>query len=34
MAFSDKDIYEAVKHHLPTVNEYVQSHMKYLLMMK
>ncbi len=26
MTFSDKDIYEAVKHHLPTVNEYVQSH--------
>ncbi len=26
MTFSDKDIYEAVKHHLPTVNEYVNSH--------
>jgi len=26
MTFSDKDIYEAVKHHLPTINEYVQSH--------
>ncbi len=26
MTFSDEDIYEAVKHHLPTVNEYVQSH--------
>jgi len=26
MTFSDKDIYEAVKHHLPTVNEYVASH--------
>ena len=26
MTFSDKDIYEAVKHHLPTVNEYIESH--------
>jgi len=26
MTFSDQDIYEAVKHHLPTVNEYVNSH--------
>ena len=26
MTFSDEDIYQAVKHHLPTVNEYVQSH--------
>jgi len=26
MHFEDEDIYEAVKHHLPTVNEYVQSH--------
>ena len=26
MQFSDKDIYEAVKYHLPAVNEYVQSH--------
>lgn len=26
MTFSDEDIYEAVKHHLPTINEYVQSH--------
>jgi len=26
MTFSDKDIYEAVKHHLPVVNEYVNSH--------
>jgi len=26
MNFSDEDIYEAVKHHLPTVNEYVNSH--------
>jgi len=26
MTFSNKDIYEAVKHHLPTVNEYVNSH--------
>ncbi|SFV65175.1 NifU protein homolog [hydrothermal vent metagenome] len=26
MTFSDKDIYEAVKHHLPAVNEYVESH--------
>jgi len=26
MTFSDKDIYEAVKYHLPTVNEYVASH--------
>jgi Fe-S cluster biogenesis protein NfuA len=26
MHFSDEDIYEAVKHHLPTVNEYVNSH--------
>jgi Fe-S cluster biogenesis protein NfuA len=26
MTFSDEDIYEAMKHHLPTVNEYVQSH--------
>ena len=26
MTFSDEDIYEAVKNHLPTVNEYVNSH--------
>jgi Fe-S cluster biogenesis protein NfuA len=26
MHFSDEDIYEAVKHHLPAVNEYVNSH--------
>lgn len=26
MHFEDEDIYEAVKHHLPTVNEYVESH--------
>jgi len=26
MTFSDEDIYEAVKHHLPTVNEYIASH--------
>ena len=26
MTFSDKDIYEAVRHHLPNVNEYVNSH--------
>ncbi len=26
MNFSDEDIYAAVKHHLPTVNEYVASH--------
>ena len=26
MNFEDKDIYTAVKHHLPTVNEYVESH--------
>ncbi|WP_236579182.1 NifU family protein [Hydrogenimonas urashimensis] len=26
MPFSDEDIYTAVMHHLPTVNEYVQSH--------
>jgi Fe-S cluster biogenesis protein NfuA len=26
MTFSDEDIYEAVKNHLPTVNEYVSSH--------
>ena len=26
MTFSDADIYEAVKHHLPTVQEYVLSH--------
>ncbi len=26
MNFSDKDIYEAARHHLPTVNEYVNSH--------
>jgi len=26
MNFEDKDIYTAVKHHLPTVNEYVNSH--------
>ncbi|WP_295421406.1 NifU family protein [Sulfurovum sp.] len=26
MNFSDEDIYEAVKHHLPSVNEYVNSH--------
>jgi len=26
MHFNDEDIYEAVKYHLPTVNEYVASH--------
>ena len=26
MHFSDEDIYKAVQYHLPTVNEYVQSH--------
>jgi len=26
MNFSDEDVYEAVKNHLPTVNEYVESH--------
>ncbi|GEM_PF-219369 len=26
MTFLDEDIYEAVKHHLPKVNEYVSSH--------
>jgi len=26
MTFSDEDIYEAVKHHLPKINEYVESH--------
>ncbi len=26
MTFLDEDIYEAVEHHLPKVNEYVQSH--------
>jgi len=26
MNFEDKDIYTAVKHHLPTVSEYVNSH--------
>ncbi len=26
MTFSDKDIYAAVKHHLPEVNEYIASH--------
>ncbi len=26
MTFSDQEIYEAVEHHLPTVNEYVNSH--------
>ncbi len=26
MTFSDKDIYTAVKHHLPEVNEYIASH--------
>ncbi len=26
MTFLDEDIYEAVVHHLPKVNEYVQSH--------
>ena len=26
MTFSDEDIYQAVKHHLSTVNEYVESH--------
>jgi Fe-S cluster biogenesis protein NfuA len=26
MTFSDEDIYEAVKHHLPTVNDYIASH--------
>jgi len=26
MHFSDEEIYKAVKHHLPTVNEYVNSH--------
>jgi len=26
MPFSDEDIYEAVKHHLPVVEEYIKSH--------
>jgi len=26
MTFSDEDIYDAVEHHLPMVNEYVNSH--------
>ncbi len=26
MTFSDEDIYEAVKYHLPSVSEYVNSH--------
>ena len=26
MNFADEDIYEAVQNHLPTINEYVQSH--------
>jgi len=26
MTFLDEDIYEVVKYHLPTVNEYVESH--------
>jgi len=26
MQFSDEDIYAAVKHHLPEVNEYIASH--------
>jgi len=26
MTFNDQDIYQAVKHHLPAVNEYVESH--------
>ncbi len=26
MIFSDEEIYKAVKHYLPTVNEYVKSH--------
>jgi len=26
MNFSDEDIYDAVKHHLPSVNAYVNSH--------
>ena len=26
MTFSDEDIYAAVKHHLPEVNEYIASH--------
>ncbi|KYJ86809.1 NifU family protein [Sulfurovum riftiae] len=26
MHFSDEDIYKAVRHHLPSVNEYVESH--------
>ncbi|AKF25095.1 nitrogen fixation protein NifU [Sulfurovum lithotrophicum] len=26
MTFNDQDIYQAVKHHLPSVNEYVESH--------
>jgi len=26
MTFNDQDIYQAVKHHLPAVNEYVNSH--------
>jgi Fe-S cluster biogenesis protein NfuA len=26
MTFNDEDIYDAVSHHLPTVNEYIQSH--------
>jgi Fe-S cluster biogenesis protein NfuA len=26
MTFSDEDVYQAVKHHLPEVNAYVNSH--------
>jgi Fe-S cluster biogenesis protein NfuA len=26
MTFSDEDIYQAIKHHLPEVNAYVNSH--------
>ena len=26
MIFSDEEVYKAVKHYLPTVNEYVKSH--------
>lgn len=26
MTFNDQDIYQAVRHHLPTVNEYVNSY--------
>jgi len=26
MTFNDQDIYQAVRHHLPAVNEYVNSH--------